>query len=92
MRVLNKNILKIIFNIRHDKYEFIAILFEFINIFIIFQLIINNIFKFYLNKFILIYLNDILIYFDILKNYKKYLNIIFKKIKKKRILYKIKKI
>ena len=52
---------------------------------------INNIFKFYLNKFVLIYLNDILIYFDTLKNYKKYLNIIFKKLKKNEFYIKLKK-
>ena len=36
MRVVAKDILKIIFNIYHDKYEFIAMSFEFINVFAIF--------------------------------------------------------
>lgn len=77
MRIIIKNISKIAFNIYHDKYEFITISFKLTNVLITFQIIINNILKSYLNKFIIIYLNDILIFSNISKKYIKYLKIIF---------------
>ena len=43
--------------------------FELTNVLITFQNIINNMFRFFLNKFVIVYLNNILIYF---KNNKKY--------------------
>ena len=38
--------------------------FEFVNVSIIFQNYVNKILRFFLNRFVLIYLNDILIYID----------------------------
>ena len=76
MRIITKNILKITFNIRYNKYEFITISFKFINAFITFQTIINNILKSYLNKFVIVYLNDILIFSNTLKEHIKHLKII----------------
>ena len=77
MRVAAKDISKIIFNIRYDKYEFVAISFEFINAFITFQIIMNNILKSYLNKFVIVYLNNILIFSNTLKKHIKHLKMIF---------------
>ena len=80
MRVIAKDISKITFNIHYNKYEFIIMSFEFINAFATFQTIINNIFKSYLNKFVIVYLNDILIFSNTLKEYIKYLKIILQKL------------
>ena len=77
MRIIEKNILKVIFNIYYNKYEFIAISFKLINAFITFLIIINNIFKSFLNKFVIVYLNDILIFSNTLKEYIKHLKMIF---------------
>ena len=44
-------------------------LFELTNASITFQKMINDILREYLNKFVLIYLNNILIYFETLKKY-----------------------
>ena len=66
MRITRKNILKIIFNTRCDKYKFVAISFEFINAPVTFLIIINNIFKSYLDRFVIMYLDDILIFSDTL--------------------------
>ena len=51
----------------------------------------NNIFKFYLNKFIIIYLNDILIYSNTLKKHVKHLKLIFQKLEKYQFYAKSKK-
>ncbi len=52
--------------------------FEFMNVLTMCQEIINDTLRQYLNQFIIIYLNDIIIY---LKNLKKHVNYIFKVLK-----------
>ncbi len=44
-------------------------LFKLTNVLIIYQKIINNILRQYLNQFVIVYLNDIIIYSKILKEY-----------------------
>ena len=50
------------FNIKRNKYEFCVMSFELTNVFAIFQAIMNDMLRSYLNKFVIVYLNDILIY------------------------------
>ncbi len=49
------------------------LLFEFINIPTIFQIIINHELKEYIDKIVIVYLNDIFIFNKILEEYKKYI-------------------
>ena len=65
--------------------------FEFINIFAIYQKIINNILREYLNDFVIIYLNNILVYLFILKQYMKYINKILKRLNERDLRLKSKK-
>ncbi len=52
--------------------------FELINVLTMYQKIINNALRQYLNRFIIVYLNDIIIYLKILK---KHVNYVFKVLK-----------
>ena len=63
INVIEKNRFKIAFNIKRKKYEFCVIIFDLINASITFQNIINDILRFFLNNFVVVYLNNILIYF-----------------------------
>jgi hypothetical protein len=69
MRIILGDIPKIIFNIYYDKYEFLIISFELINILLIFQELMNSILYLYIDKFILIYFDDIIIYSNSIKEY-----------------------
>ena len=60
---------KIIFRIKYKNFEYKIIFFGLINIFIFYQIIINNILTKYFDIFIVIYLNDIFIYSKTLKKY-----------------------
>ena len=62
--------------------------FEFINAFAIYQQIINDALREYLNNFVTIYLNDIFIYLFILKKYIKYINKILKRLNAKNLRVK----
>ena len=58
------------FRIYYRLFKYLIIFFKLINALVLEQKFINNLFKNILNNYIIIYLNDILIYFKgTLKNY-----------------------
>ncbi len=65
--------------------------FEFTNISTMYQKIINNILRQYLNQFVIIYLNDIIIYLKILKKYVSYVFKVLKCLNIKNLHFKLKK-
>ena len=68
--IIIKNEWKIIFRYHYKLFEYIIMFFELYNIFDIFQHYINDIFHDFLNEFLVIYLDNLFIYFKILKKYK----------------------
>ena len=71
---------RIIFFIKYDLYKYIIIFFKLYNAPVIFQAFINNILRKYLNIFYIAYLNNILIYNNIKKEYIYYMRKILKKL------------
>ena len=65
--------------------------FELINASIICQSIINDTLREHLNIMIIIYLNDILMFFETLNKYKKHVKQVLKTLNKKNFLFKSKK-
>ena len=74
---------------QYKLYKYIIILFEFTNILTIYQKTINNILQQYLNRFVIIYLNNIIIYLNILK--KNYIFNILKYLNRKNLYFKLEK-
>lgn len=72
---------KIIFRIRYDHYEFNIISFDLINALTIFQSLINDIFRDMLDIYIIIYLDDILIYSKNDENHEKYMRQILQRLR-----------
>ncbi len=66
-------------------------LFKFTNVLTMYQKIINNILQQYLNQFIIIYLNNIIIYLNILKKHINYIFRVLKCLDKKNLYFKLKK-
>ena len=67
--IKSKDHYKTAFRTYYNHYKFNIISFKLMNILIIFQILINNIFQNLLNIYIIIYFDNIFIYF---KNKKKY--------------------
>ena len=78
INIIEKNRYKIAFNTRRKKYEFCVIFFDFVNASITFQNIMNDILRFFLNKFVIVYLNNILIYFQNDENHFEHVKFVIK--------------
>ena len=65
--------------------------FRFINILAIFQKRINSVLKEYLNKFITVYLNDIIIYFNSKEEHFQYIKQVLQRLIDEKMLVAIKK-
>ncbi len=82
---------KTTFRIYYRHYEYLMMLLGFINTSAIFQRMINEIFKEYLNDFVIAYLDNILIYSDILEEYIQHVYTVLSLLKKYNLLMEPKK-
>src|SRR5436190_24201751 len=76
---------------RYELYEYQVMSFKLTNTSATFQELINHVLYDHLNKFVIAYLNNILIYFKNKENYKKHIKKILKRIQKKNLYFKSKK-
>ena len=84
INIIEKNRHKIAFNTKRKKYKFCVISFELINAFAIFQIIMNDFLRFFLDRFVIVYLNDILIYNKNDEKHLKHVILIVKTLHKKK--------
>ena len=79
---------KTVFNTQWEKFKFLNMLFELINVSTIFQTMMNSILISYNNWFCLIYLNDILIFLHTIKKHLKNLKRVLIMLKKHKLYIK----
>ena len=82
---------KTAFQTRYRHYKYTVMLFGLKNVSAIFQQLINNTVREYLDKFVITYLNDILIYSDTLKKHQQHVLKILEKLSEKTLYIKKKK-
>ena len=88
VRVADKDVQKTAFNMRYGKYEFLVILFGLTNTPATFQTLMSQILRPYLDKFILVYLNDILIYSNPDEEHLEHLRLVFEALRKYKLCAK----
>ena len=91
MRIKKSDEWKTIFRTRYDHFEYQILLFEFINVSIIFQNFINRILTIKLNVNMIIYLNDIVIYFENLTTHVNDVKWVLNKLKKHKLYVSLNK-
>ena len=69
IRIKKEDEWKIAFRTRFEHFEYLIMSFEFTNASATFQTYLNNVLRKYLDKFVIVYLNDILIYFKTKKKH-----------------------
>ena len=79
-----KNIGKKTFRTRYGHYEFIVVPFGLTNALVVFMCLMNGVFKKYLDKFLIIFLDDILIYFKTKEEHEEHLRLVMQVLRKHR--------
>ena len=62
LRIKNEDISKTTFRTRYGNYEFTVVPFGLTNAPLVFMCLMNRVFRKYLDKFVIVFLNDILVY------------------------------
>ena len=91
IRIKKKYEWKIAFHTRFEHFEYLIMSFELTNASTTFQTYINNVLRKYLNKFVTVYLNDILIYFKTKKEHVRHVQKGFEIMKRVNLRVKLEK-
>ncbi len=73
---------KTVFHTQLEHYEYLIMSFNLINASVMFQIFVNNVLQRYLNQFIIVYLNDILVYSKTKKEYVQHVKKVLQTLKK----------
>ena len=91
VRVKEENIPKIAFRTRYGHYEFLVMSFGLTNAPAIFMDTMNRVFHDYLDQFIVVFTDDILIYSKTLKEHKEHLQKALERLKREKLHAKLEK-
>ena len=82
---------KTVFQTKYKLYEYQVMSFKLTNTSVTFQKLINHVLYDYLNKFVIAYLDNILIYFKNEKNHEKHVKEVLRKLQEKKLYLKSEK-
>ena len=85
------DILRIAFQTRYGHYEFLVMSFGLINAPAAFMDLMNRVFEEYLDKFVIIFIDDILVYSHTVEEHELHLKIVLGKLREKRLYAKFSK-
>ena len=91
LRVKGEDILKIAFRTRYGHYEFLVIPFGLANALVAFMDLINRVFKPYLDQFVVVFIDDILVYSNNNEEHEKNLRVVLQTLKEHQLFAKLKK-
>jgi hypothetical protein len=80
LHIEESSILKTAFNTRHSKFEFLVMPFRLTNALATFQTLMNTILQLYLNKFVVVYFNNIVVFSNSDKEHEKHISLILEKL------------
>ena len=91
MRVQQNDVSKTAFRTRYDHYKFLVMPFGLTNAPAAFMDLMNRVFSPYLDKFVIIFIDDILVYSGSLEEHAEHLRIVFKILRERRLYAKFSK-
>lgn len=91
IRIKEEDIVKITFRTLYGNYEFVVLPFGLTNTLATFMCLVNSIFHQFLDKFVLIFIDDILIYSQNMEEHKEHLHIVLQVLRKNQLYTKYSK-
>ena len=91
MRVRDEDIAKIAFRTRYENSEFVVMPFGLTNAPAVFMDLMNRVFKEYLDSFVIVFIDDILVYSPSLEMHEVHLRSVLLRLRKERIYAKFSK-
>jgi hypothetical protein len=91
VRIKEEYISKTMFRTRYGNYEFTVVAFELSNALVVFMFLINEVFREYLDKFTIIFLDDILIYSKSEEEHENHLRMVLKVLRWHKLYAKLSK-
>jgi hypothetical protein len=88
LKIRESDILKTAFRTRYGLYEYTVMSFGLTNASAYFMYLMNKVFMEYLNKFVVVYIDDILIFFKTEEEYEKHLRMVLKKLRSNQLYTK----
>ena len=91
LRILEANVPKIAFNSRYEHFEFAVIPFGLTNAPAAFMDLMHRVFKLYLDQFMVVFIDDILVYFKSREHHERHLRIVLQTLREHKIFTKFNK-
>jgi hypothetical protein len=91
VRINEEDIIKTTFRTRYGHYEFTVVLFGLSNTPTIFMCLMNGVFKDYLDKFVIVFLDDILVYSKLEEEHEKHLRMMLQVLREHQLYTKLRK-
>ena len=88
LKVHESDIRKTTFRTRYGHYEFLVMSFGLINAPIAFMDLMNRVFEEYLDKFVIVFIDNILVYSCTVEEHKLHLKIVLEKLREKKLYFK----
>jgi hypothetical protein len=91
VRVKEEDIIKTAFRTRYVHYEFIVVPFGLSNASVVFMCLMNNVFQEYLDKFVIVFLDDILVYSNLKEEHEHHLRMVLQVLREQWLYAKLSK-
>jgi hypothetical protein len=91
VRIKDEDIGKTTFRTRYGHYEFTVVLFEMSNTLVVFMCLMNGVFRDYLDKFFIVFLDDILVYSKLEEEHEKHLRMVLQVLREHQLYAKLSK-
>jgi hypothetical protein len=91
VRIRDEDIIKTAFRTRYDHYEFTVVPFQLSNVPVVFMCLMNGVFRNYLDKFVIVFLDDILVYSKTEEEHEKHLGMVLQVLREHQLYAKLNK-